>query len=175
MSLILGDGTPFEGFLSTTTSGGGFCPVSYVTFGTSSSQAQSQVGPTVRISSVTFDPTTIPRTSGSTTLSVQISASTGVPANTTVIVEAYQNTNSGPNGPATLTISPMDGRNSTTVGSGPPGTVTFMIGTLSTNTNSATVTYATRILQVTPPPGYTGAISIGAAQNNGISNNLTVQ
>lgn len=176
VSLILGNGTPFEGFLSTTTSGGGFCPVSYVTFGTSSSQAQSQVGPTVRISAVTFDPTTIPRQSGSTTLSVQISASTAVPANTTVNVEAYQNTNSGPDGPATLTISPTNGQNSTTVGSGSPGTVTFTIVTPSTNVRSATVTYATRTLQVSPPTGYTGpAISIGMAQNNGISNNLTVQ
>ncbi len=175
VSLILGNGVPFDGFLSTTTSGEGFCPISFNSFSTSSSQAQSQqIGPTVRISAVTFSPDEIARTSGQTTLTVQVSASTTVPAGTTVKVEAFQNTNSGPNGQATLSIAPTNGQNtSSSCGTGPPCTATFTITTPSSNPNNAIVTYQTRIILVTPPQGGATA-SVGAAQNNGISNNLTV-
>lgn len=149
-------------------------PLSCQSFDTTAiAEAVSQVQqPTVRISAVSFNPITIPRTNGSTTLTVQISSTPGVPANTVVQVETFQNTN--PDG-VSLVISPLDGGNNAIISSpGTVATVTFEIITPSTNTKPGKVTYQARILSVTSGnPAVT--VQTGAAQNNGISNELTVQ
>ncbi len=171
VSLILGDGMPFEGFLSSSTSGEGFCPVSFNYFGQGSSGNQTQIGPTLRISSVSFLPATIARTNGSTKLRVQISSSPGVPVGTQVNVETWQNTNSGP---ADLSIAPLNGQNEGTAVAGTVAIIEFTIATTSTNPKASSVTYIARILSVTPPSG-SAAPTQGAAEAGGISSPLTVQ
>jgi hypothetical protein len=156
------------------TAGPSGCQTTFVNASPGASCDVQQPPPTVRISNVSFNPLMIPRTSGSTTLTVQISSTTDVPANTVVQVEAFQDTNL--NG-VTLAIAPLDGKNNATISS--PGTVattTFMITTPSTNTKSGNVTYQARILNVTSGnPAI--MVQIGAAAGGGITPapGLTVQ
>jgi hypothetical protein len=109
--------------------------------------ALCQVRPTVTITSVSFSANSIPRINGETRILVQLSASTGVPTGTTVLLEAFQNTN--PNG-VQLSIEPPSGTTNAEVTAGQATTnMEFKLKTPNIATSAGFVTYRVRILDVT--------------------------
>lgn len=136
------------------------------------------IPPIVRISAISFAQNPIARQGGSTEMQVQVAASRGVPRDTDITVEVFQNTN--PN-QASLSVAPNNGENG---GKLNPGQVTIVPFTVTTpngvQTSSGLVTYAARItsLEQPPPPAQqindltpaTGTVSpplcIGSRLNN---------
>ncbi len=107
----------------------------------------TNVAATVYISSVTLSPTSVARASGTSTLSVQVAASTQVPSGTVVKVEAFVQSKSNEN--IRVDIMPTNGQNDAIVAGGTPDTVTFQVGTQSVNSTSGEVVYKANIIQVT--------------------------
>jgi hypothetical protein len=109
-----------------------------------------QVDPTVTVTSVGFNPTTIARVGSQSTLTVQLSASTGVPPSTTVDIEVFQHTN--PNN-VSLTITDSGTKLGQAVTAGQVSTSTFTVRTPTGNETSAgTVTYKARITAIHVQP-----------------------
>jgi hypothetical protein len=123
-----------------------------------------QVNPTVTVTSVSFDPTTIARHSAQSTITVQVSASTGVPTSTTVDVEVFQFTN--PNG-VSLDISPStSAKTGELVTAGQVKSVTFVVSTPNVDSSAGFVTYKARITAVHVPNSST--VDIKPAGGDGV-------
>lgn len=130
-------------------------------------QGGVQVNPSVSVTNVTWSPSTTGRPS-SVTLTVSISASTGVPANTSVGVEAFLWTN-----PNSVNVSTSgQSQKSTTISGGQVRNVVFDVSIANGNTGA--ITYKGRITSATSNPAMT--IEIFPAGNEGaVSGTLTVQ
>jgi hypothetical protein len=105
-----------------------------------------QVTPTVYISSLSFNNDPIAHHSGEAILTIQVATSTGVPANTQVVVEAFIESN--PNS-VSMHIFPTSGQGTVTVSGGNPGTPSFTVSSDEQNSGTGAVTYKARILSVT--------------------------
>jgi len=112
----------------------------------SEADGQAQVGATVYISSTTVAPTPLARTGHTATLTVTVAASTQVPANTSVTVEAFAESNSGG---ASIFITPSNGQKTITVSGGSSNTAEFTVGPNDNNSSSSNVVYRARIISVT--------------------------
>jgi hypothetical protein len=100
----------------------------------------TQVKATVTVTSVTLDPTLIGRQGAESMLKVNLAASTGLQANSTVTVEAFVFSN-----PSQVVLSLNKNQDETTMSAGQNKNLTFTVTTGSTNTIAGDVTFKARI------------------------------
>jgi hypothetical protein len=103
--------------------------------------------PRISISEVRFEPREIDRTTDCSTLRVTLSATTEVPRNTRVLVEAFEWTKDPPE----IRLTIIDNQRTAQISGGETQIVTFQVCTATDNTKSGVVKYKARILSVSDP------------------------